>query len=222
MKFDQATTIWREVEVGMLKQEWGGVFKGKKVLDLGCGEGEIGREIFNKGDSFVKGLDNDVEMVEKAKKSGVYEKVLLADGGEMPVEDESMDLVFSNSVLEHITHMEKVLKEVSRVLNKGGLLVATMPSYKLGEYIGWGGLYGWLFNKKYSHFHLYSKEKWEKLLKEAGMELIDSYYYLDREMIRCWHKCLWLEKFGMKCGKIDSKIERLSEGAGVAIKARKI
>ena len=38
MKFDQATSIWREVEVGLLKKEWGKVFRGKKVLDLGCGD----------------------------------------------------------------------------------------------------------------------------------------------------------------------------------------
>jgi len=230
MKFDQATKIWREIEVGLLKQEF--LNKGVsfvKVLDLGCGEGEIAKEVFggncNKGQSFVTGLDNDKEMVRKARESGVYNKVILGDAGKMDLKDGEVDLVFSNSVLEHISHLEKVLKEVSRVLKPGGLLIATMPSHKLGEYIGWGRLYSFLFNKKYDHYHLYSKEKWGKLLKEAGLELVDSYYYLDKATIRAWHKCLWIDRLGFNKGVSfvkEKEYKRLGEGAGIAIKAKKV
>ncbi len=229
MKFDQATTIWRSVEVGMLKQEFfnkGPTFV--KGLDLGCGEGRITKEVFN-GKSFgklrIKGLDNDEGMVRKARKSGIYKKVILGDAGKMAFKAGEFDLVFSNSVLEHIRHIRKVLEEVSRVLRKGGVLIATMPSDKLVEYIGWGRVYGWLFNKKYDHYHLYSAEKWGKLLKEAGLELEDYYYYLDKETVRAWHRCLWLNKLGFNKGQAfvkDEEMRRLQEGAGVAVKARKL
>lgn len=225
MKFDQATKIWRSEEVNLLKREWGKDLKGKKVLDLGCGEGEIAKEIF--GESFGKlrinwGLDNDKEMVRKAKKSRVYKRVILGDAGKMPLKDGEVDLVFSNSVLEHIEQIREVLGEVSRVLKRGGVLVATMPSHKLVEYIGWGKLYGKLFNKKYEHYHLYSASKWRKLLRQAELELADHYYYLDKETAKQWHRCLWLNKLGLK-GKVKSRgLKRLSQGAGIAIKAKKL
>ena len=228
MKFDQATTIWRSEEVGMLKQEFFNKDQAfVKGLDLGCGEGEIAREIFGK--SFdklrIKGLDNDAEMVRKAKKSGVYKKVILGDAGKMAFKADEFDLVFSNSVLEHIPHLKQVLKEVSRVLKKGGMLIATMPSHKLIEYIGWGKWYGRLFNKKYEHYHLYSASMWRKLLKQVGLELEDCYYYLDKRTIKQWHRCLWLNKLGFNKGLSfvnDEEMRRLPEGAGIAIKARKL
>jgi len=218
MKFDQATSIWREVEVGLLKKEWGKVFRGKKVLDLGCGEGEIGREVMGEAEW---GLDNDPGMVRKAKKSGAYKKVLLAGAEKIPLKSGEVDMVFSNSVLEHIFHLRRVLNEVSRVLKPGGMLVTTMPSHKLVEYIGLGKVYGWLFNKKYDHYHLYSASKWGELLKQAGLELVDSYYYLDQETVRQWHKCLWLNKLGIRGKVVSRKIKRLEVGAGIAIKAVK-
>ena len=54
MNFDQATNLWREIEIALLTQKWQKYWQGK-ILDLGCGEGELAKELFfNKGESFVK------------------------------------------------------------------------------------------------------------------------------------------------------------------------
>jgi ubiquinone/menaquinone biosynthesis C-methylase UbiE len=211
--------FWRGIEVSLLKQKWEKYFKGK-ILDLGCGEGEIAKEVFGK--KIEWGLDNDAEMVEKARKSKVYKKVILADANKIALQDGVADLVFSNSVLEHIKDIDKVLKEIKRVLRRGGWLIATVPSDKLGEYLGWGSWYAWWFNQKYQHYHLYSKEKWKELLQGVGMELVDSYYYLDRPIIKQWHKLLWLNKLGIKIKIKPVKAKTLTEGAALAILARKI
>lgn len=230
MKFDQATIIWREIEIDLLKKEWGSDLKGKKVLDLGCGEGKIAKEIMGNGVAW--GLDNELRMVKKARRSGVYRKVVLGEATKIPLEDGQVEVVFSNSVLEHIGELKQTLVEVSRVLKKGGVLIATMPSDRLVSYIGWGRVYGWLFNRKYRHHHLYSKEKWVELLEGVGLKLVDSYYYLDQETIRGWHKCLWLNRLGIKprflskqqLGKSErlSRFDKQEVGAGIAIKVRKI
>lgn len=217
MKFDQATNLWREIEIALLKQRWQKYFKGK-ILDLGCGEGEIARQVF--GRKIEWGLDNDQIMVEKAKKSKVYKRVILAGAEKILLNNGEVDLVFSNSVLEHIKDIDKVLKEIRRLLKPGGLLIITMPSDKLCEYLGWGKLYGRWFNKKYHHYHLYSLKKWEELLRKEGLRLVDSYYYLDKPTIRQWHRLLWLNKFKIQ-GKVKpEEIRELASGAGVAILAK--
>ena len=219
---DSPTNLWRGIEIKLLKQRWGRYFQGK-ILDLGCGEGEVAKLVFNKGQSFVKelwGLDNDPEMVKKAQKSGVYSRVILGDARKIKLQNNSVDLVFSNSVLEYIQDIEAVLEEVGRVLKPGGYLVATMPSDKLGEYLGWGKIYAWWFNRKYHHYHLYSLAKWEKLLIKRGLKLIDSKNYLGREEVKYWHKLLWLNKLGIS--RFYSRQVASGFGAAIAILGRKI
>ena len=225
MNFDQATNLWREIEIALLTQKWQKYWQGK-ILDLGCGEGELAKELFfNKGESFVKlewGLDNDKEMVKKAEKSGVYKQLIWGDAAKMSLKSRTVDLVFSNSVLEHIKDIDKVLKEIKRVLKPGGWLIATMPSNKLGEYLGWGRLYAQWFNQKYHHYHLYSLKQWEELLRRAGLKLVDSYYYLDKPTIKQWHRLLWLNKLGIKIKTKPIKAVALTQGAALAIMAQKI
>lgn len=215
---DQATNLWRGIEVSLLKQNWGKFFKGK-ILDLGCGDGEIVRQVF--GRKIEWGLDNDKKMVRKAEKSGAYKQVIWGKAAKIELKAGIVDLVFSNSVLEHIKNIDKVLLEVKRVLKPGGWLIATMPSNILSQYLG-GGIYAKLFNKKYHHYHLYSGKKWEELLRKAGLKLIDSYYYLDIKMIRQWHRLLWLTKLGIKRKTKSGQAKVLPQGAALAILGRKI
>lgn len=219
MKFDQATNLWRGIEVSLLKQRWSKFLKGK-ILDLGCGEGEIAQEVFGK--QLEWGLDNDREMVKKAKQSGMYRQVILGDAAKIPLKSKTVDLVFANSVLEHIKDIDKVLAEVRRVLKPGGLFIATMPSDQLTGYLGWGRLYAQWFNQKYHHYHLYSLKEWKERLSQAGLKLVDSYCYLDKPTIKQWHKLLWLNKLGLKGKFRAGEARKLPVGAGVAILARKI
>jgi ubiquinone/menaquinone biosynthesis C-methylase UbiE len=219
MQFDPATMLWRRVELGLLKKKWSRYFNGK-ILDLGCGEGEIAKDVFDKQIDW--GLDNDPEMIKKAKKSKVYKKVLLASAIDIPLKDNTVDLVFSNSVLEHIPNITQVLKEVKRVLKPSGELIITMPSHQLSNYLGLGELYGKLFNHKYCHYHLYSLPSWKKLLLKHNLKVIDSYYYLDKETIGKWHKLLWLNKLGIKTKSAPITPKILKMGAGITIRAKKI
>lgn len=211
--------LWRGAEVSLLKQNWSRYFKGK-ILDLGCGEGIISRKVFNKKISW--GLDNDIKMVKKARKSGTYKKVLFGDAKKIALADGVIDLVFSNSVIEHIKGVDRVLKEIHRVLKPGGYFIATIPSNCLGEYLGWGKWYTSWFNYKYQHYNLLSVVAWEKQLQQQGLELIDSYYYLDKPTIKLWHKLLWWNKLGIKLNFKLIKPKRLKIGAALAILAKKI
>ena len=50
-----------------------------------------------------------------------------ADLCALPFEDNTYDLILCNHVLEHITNDRKALKELYRVLKKGGTLIAQVP-----------------------------------------------------------------------------------------------
>ncbi len=219
MKFDQATNLWRGIEVSLLKQRWSKFLKGK-ILDLGCGEGEIAQEVFGK--QLEWGLDNDREMVKKAEQSGMYRQVILGDAAKIPLKSKTVDLVFANSVLEHIKDIDRVLSEVRRVLKPAGLLMATMPSHKLGEYLGWGKLYAQWFNHKYNHYNLLNLTGWKKRLQQHQLQLVEGYYYLDKKTIKQWHRYLYLNKLRIKFSARPAKAEFLAVGAGLAILGKKL
>ncbi|MEK7513841.1 MAG: class I SAM-dependent methyltransferase [Patescibacteria group bacterium] len=211
--------LWRGIEIALLKQNWGRYFKGK-ILDLGCGEGEIAKEVFDK--KIAWGLDKDKKMISQAKNSGVYNQVLREDARKISLATGAADLVFSNSAIEHIQDIDQVLKEVGRVLKPGGFFIATMPSDQLGEYLGWGKLYAQWFNHKYNHYNLFNLSEWQKKLTKSGLKLVDSYYYLDKATIKEWHKLLWLNKLGLKLKIKPVRPEKLEIGAALAILAKKI
>ena len=47
-----------------------------------------------------------------------------------PLEDESIDLVISLAVIEHIENIDNYLNEIMRVLVKGGTVYVTTPNFK--------------------------------------------------------------------------------------------
>lgn len=47
----------------------------------------------------------------------------IAEGQDIPLKDESIDLVFSIGVLEHVVNYEKMLREMQRVLKKSGFMI---------------------------------------------------------------------------------------------------
>lgn len=93
--------------------------KGKKTLDLGCGEGE-----FLKNDKeHMEGLDPNVRAVDRLKREGY--KVTCGSATGMPYADGAFEVVHCHNVIEHmdIETAYAMLKESARVLGGGGLLV---------------------------------------------------------------------------------------------------
>jgi SAM-dependent methyltransferase len=102
-----------------------------RILDYGCGDGEIVLEGRNRGlniygvEAFYKG-SNSKEVVEAKGLLGNEIKELIE--GRIPFPDHYFELVVSNQVLEHIADMNAVLKEIDRVLVPGGTFISLFPS----------------------------------------------------------------------------------------------
>jgi len=202
-----SVVLWRAIELRQLDR----IFSKMKniphpILDLGCGEGEIARALFGKGVIDV-GLDNEAEMVKKAKKSQVYKKVILGDAQNLSFKKESFNLVFSNCVVEHIPDINKVLKEAARVLKKNGLFVFTVPSDKFGDYLFFSQffkkikipflakLYAIFRNRQLKHFHCYSQKFWQQKLRKNNFILIESKNYINPLTLSFWDWLAFKKKF---------------------------
>ena len=107
----------------------GDIEKGQTVLDLGCGAGLdrilAARRVGQSGT--VIGIDMTPEMLVKAKRNTVSAGVStiefhLAEADELPVEDETVDVVITNGVFNLCLDKPKVLAELNRILTPGGRL----------------------------------------------------------------------------------------------------
>lgn len=94
----------------------------KRVLDLGCGEGVLTRDV---GILAIR-LDLSLTRLARAKKYG--SGLVCADAYDLPLADQSCDAVLMVALLEHTWHPQKVLDEVHRVLVSGGGAVVLVPN----------------------------------------------------------------------------------------------
>ncbi len=94
--------------------------KGMKLLDIGCGKGEY-ISIFRK-------LGLDSYGIDKRINSKYINKHDL-DKENIPYQDNTFDVVFSKSFLEHSKNLEHILIEIKRILKDGGILICMVPDW---------------------------------------------------------------------------------------------
>jgi len=96
--------------------------QGERILDLGCGTGDLSNEISKSG-AIVTGMDASVEMINKAREK--YSSILfMHDNGETFRTDEKYHAVFSNAALHWMKNAEQVVHSVEQALIPGGRFVA--------------------------------------------------------------------------------------------------
>lgn len=101
---------------------------GERILNLGCGDGALTRQLQDFGCNVV-GVDSSPDMVRAAVNLGLNAR--LVDGEELNFEDE-FDAVFSNAVLHWMIRCDDVIAGVYRALKPGGRFV--------GEFGGHGNI----------------------------------------------------------------------------------
>jgi SAM-dependent methyltransferase len=91
------------------------------VIDVGCGEGRVGRELLKLGYQVV-GIDRSPTLAAAASSACPEIPVLLADAAAMPFDDQSADLVVACMSLLDIDDFDGAVGEIGRVLRPGGRL----------------------------------------------------------------------------------------------------
>jgi trans-aconitate methyltransferase len=104
--------------------DWLRAQPGERILDLGCGTGELAERIAATGATVI-GIDSDPAMIEAARTRLPNVELRVADGHDFAV-DEPVDAVFSNAALHWMPAAVEVLGCVSDALRRGGRFVAEM------------------------------------------------------------------------------------------------
>lgn len=142
---------------------------GGKILDWGCGRGQMTHLLKNRGFDVV---GYDVDPMGKEFLNQIGQTLILGtDPVKLPFADNSFDAVLSSGVIEHVVDRNGSLAEISRVIKKGGyFFVFRLPNkYSYIEFIsdrlGRG-----------DHPVKYSRAQIKKLLNESGFEVETSRY----------------------------------------------
>jgi SAM-dependent methyltransferase len=91
-----------------------------RVLDVGCGDGQVSRLAASLGASLVVGIDPTWNQVKVAHERGGGPHVARAGASQLPFADGSFDAVVACLVFEHIREVDAAIAEVARVLVPGG------------------------------------------------------------------------------------------------------
>lgn len=165
----------------------------KTILDFGCGNGAQTIE-FAGAAGRILALDvdyNSLEIFSSELKRTNVRTVLPVQyaGGQLPVADESVDIVLSFEVLEHVSDETLALREIHRVLKPGGEAVISVPNKAwIFETHGarlpllrWNRvpLFSWLpkpIHDRYSHARIYRRKEITRLLEAHALKPRSSEY----------------------------------------------
>jgi SAM-dependent methyltransferase len=104
----------------------------RKVLDYGCGAGEVVAELRRRGvdchgaDVFYGGSPFKSRELEQLVADGVIRH--FREGEPVPFPDGTFDLIISNQVFEHVVDLEPTVAELDRLLAPGGVMYHHFPS----------------------------------------------------------------------------------------------
>lgn len=114
----------RDIEVPAMIKMVGNV-KNKKILDMGCGFGDLAKKLSRKGAGKIIGFDLSKELIKFANEQKIPKTSFEVGNmnNKLKYKDNSFDLVVSSLAIHYIKNVKKLFSEVNRVLKKGGHFV---------------------------------------------------------------------------------------------------
>ncbi|HQU46870.1 MAG: hypothetical protein B7Z73_09095 [Planctomycetia bacterium 21-64-5] len=96
----------------------------ERILDVGCGTGELERRLFERWPTLhATGVDVSPNMLRHAAEKGVSAALLAGEADRLPLADGSFDLVICANAFHYFRRPECSLAEMRRVLRPKGRLV---------------------------------------------------------------------------------------------------
>ena len=123
------------------------------MLDVGCGTKPY-KSIFAPYVEKHLGLDHRDSLHDSS------EVDVVADAYDTTLSDESIDTILSSAVLEHLERPWDAVKEMYRVLKRGGYVILTAPLF-------------WHLHEEPRDFYRYTKHGLKYLFEDAGFEVVE-------------------------------------------------
>jgi len=106
---------------------------GSRVLDLGCADGLNTSILLEQGIEDIVGVDISKDLIKIAKKTNPQAKFYVASADKLPFKANQFDVVLVDSVFHHLLEYSQPIKEIKRVLVKGGKLCFIEPNNSLAR-----------------------------------------------------------------------------------------
>jgi SAM-dependent methyltransferase len=154
-----------------------GDVKNKKVLDIGCASGYLGKEIKEKEAREVVGIDISENQIKEAENNLDKAFVIDIQTEKIPLENKYFDIVLLPEVIEHLFKTEDTAREIRRVLKDDGFVIITTPNFLV-----FSNRIKMLFGRfdyedsgvfDRGHIHFFSRFSLLKFIKENGFELLE-------------------------------------------------
>lgn len=149
----------------------------RRVLDVGCGAGRLGRSLKKRQEVEVVGIEVDSQAAEQARNdldqviigNAEHEDVNLPAGG--------FDCVICADVLEHMREPRRFLRKARRWLRDGGRLIASVPNVRHHSVVSSLLSGNWTYEPAGllddDHVRFFTRREIEKLIDRAGFALTD-------------------------------------------------
>ncbi len=166
------------------------------VLDVGCGDGHFASLVFDR--RIDVGLDPWTGPIHEAGKRNSYCLLVQADAARSPFSDGTFASAFSNSVLEHIPHIEAVLADVARCLRPEAPFYFCVPNERYLSELSLPRLLGKGYTEWFRRIsrvqHADGPPVWEARLEKAGFKLEKWWHYFSPAAMRVLE---WGHYFGL-------------------------
>lgn len=183
--------VWRfgqDRRLGLIRRY--APLEGARILDIGCGLGVYVRKFREFSDDVV-GVDIDQKRL--AEGARTTPGLLRAASERLPFPEETFDVIVLNEVIEHVTDDAATIREASRALRPGGVIVIYAPNRMYpfethGIYLGKRFVFGnipfvnWLpdplRNRLVPHARAYTKAGIRRTYDHLGLRVLaETYVY---------------------------------------------
>ncbi|QPJ65279.1 MAG: class I SAM-dependent methyltransferase [Candidatus Nitrohelix vancouverensis] len=143
------------------------ITNGEKILEVGCGKGDLLGEFRNRGFKQIFGLDFNAVAVQSARANGFEVHHGLLDTETYP--QRNFNLIIIENLIEHVLDPLSFLQSCHELLDKGGLIVGETPNINswdcklFGKY--WGGYSAPM------HLYLLNEENIKQLAEKSGFKI---------------------------------------------------
>lgn len=178
----EAYAKWRATPLGRITEDLEqqlvlslmGPLKGRRVLNVGCGDGTLTVACLEGGASYVVGCDIDPRMISSAATRAARRKAnisyAVARAERLPFRDRSFDLITAITLLAFVPEADQAVSEMARVLRDGGRLVIG----DLGKWSLWAAsrrIRGWIGSETWREARFRTTGELRELVEGAGLHV---------------------------------------------------